>query len=182
MCVSGILKMRDKILMLLIFQVLKQIGLLVKRNLLVTVVTSSNNSRGNSIRDMGGLNLLAGGLGDVVLNIGTGHLGDSVTVLNLNRDKFDLGVINTMLSGDLMTGMFNCGSDRVSNSSDRVSNSIGSNRSNSSNGGNSSMSIRMGKVLRISLGISLQTFSAVSVHVCVIRISVSVLQLAAGMW
>merc|ERR1740128_1445246 len=112
------------------------------RNLLAAIVTSitSINSRGNML----GYNLLADGLGEFILNIGTGHLGDSVAMFNLNWDLFDLGVVNTMLSGDLTTSMFNCGGNRVGNSS--------------SNWGNSSMmsiaSIGTGKVLRISLGIS----------------------------
>merc|ERR1711892_1340704 len=65
-------------------------------------------------------------------------------MFNLNWNLFDLGVVNTMLSGDLTTSMFNCGGNRVGNSS--------------SNWGNSSMmsiaSIGTGKVLRISFSIS----------------------------
>jgi len=101
---------------------------------------------------VGGLNLLAGGLGDLVVDIATGDLGHGVAVLNLNGDKLDLGVVNTVLGGDLTASVLDGGSDRVSNS-------VGSNRGNSNGGGkrssNSVGSIRMSKELRISLSISL---------------------------
>jgi len=101
---------------------------------------------------VGGLNLLAGGLGDLVVDIATGDLGHGVAVLNLNGDKLDLGVVNTVLGGNLTASMLDGGGDRVSNS-------VGSNRGNSNGGGkrssNSVGSIRMSKELRISLSISL---------------------------
>jgi len=101
---------------------------------------------------VGGLNLLAGGLGDLVVDIATGDLGHGVAVLNLNGDKLDLGVVNTVLGGNLTASMLDSGGDRVSNS-------VGSNRGNSNGGGkrssNSVGSIRMSKELRISLSISL---------------------------
>jgi len=101
---------------------------------------------------VGGLNLLAGGLGDLVVDIATGDLGHGVAVLNLNGDELDLGVVNTVLGGNLTASVLDGGSDRVSNS-------VGSNRGNSNGGGkrssNSVGSIRMSKELRISLSISL---------------------------
>jgi len=101
---------------------------------------------------VGGLNLLAGGLGDLVVDIATGDLGHGVAVLNLDGDELDLGVVNAVLGGDLTASMLDGGSDGVSNS-------MGSNRGNSNGGGkrssNSVGSIRMSKELRISLSISL---------------------------
>merc|ERR1712086_915259 len=83
---------------------------------------------------MGSLNGFTGSLGDLVVDIGTGDLGHGVAVLNLNGDKFDLGVVNTVLGGNFTASVLDSGSDRVSNS-------MGS--------------IWMGKVLSISLGFSI---------------------------
>merc|ERR1712128_151463 len=83
---------------------------------------------------MGSLNGFTGSLGDLVVDIGTGDLGHGVAVLNLNGDKFDLGVVNTVLGGNFTASMLDSGSDRVSNS-------VGSNW--------------MSKVLSISLGFSI---------------------------
>jgi len=107
----------------------------------------------SSVGDMFGLDCFTGGLGDLVVDIGTGNLGDSVAVLNLNWDKLDLGVINAVLSGNFTASMLDI-------SFDGVSNSMGSNWSNMSNWGckrSSSKrgSIRMGKELRISFSFSL---------------------------
>ena len=105
-----------------------------------------------SMRHMSSLNLLTDGLGDLVVDILTGHLGHSVAVLNLNRNKLDLRVINTVLSGNFTASMLDCGSDGVSNS-------VGSNWGNSKRGSKRSsngMTIRMSsKELRISFGFSL---------------------------
>jgi len=65
---------------------------------------------------MGSLNRLAGGLGDLVLNWGTGNPGHSVAVLNLNWDKLDLRVVNAVLGSNLTTSMLDSSLDRVSNS------------------------------------------------------------------
>ena len=106
------------------------------------------------MRYVGSLNWLAGGLGDLVLYWGAGDLGDGVAVLNLNGDNLDLGVVNTVLGGDLTASMLDGGGDRVSNS-------VSSNGGNSSNMGsserssNSVGSIGVSKELRVSLGISL---------------------------
>jgi len=107
----------------------------------------------SSVGDMFGLDCFTGGLGDLVVDIGTGNLGDSVAVLNLNWDKLDLGVINAVLSGNFTASMLDI-------SFDGVSNSMGSNWSNMSNWGckrSSSKrgSIRMGKELRISFSFSI---------------------------
>jgi len=119
---------------------------------LVSNIGSMGN--GGSICGVGhvsGLNLLAGGLGDLVVDIATGNLGHGVAVLNLNRDKLDLGVVNTVLGGNLTASMLDSGGDRVSNS-------VGSNRGNSNGGSkrgsNSVGSIRMSEELRISLSFS----------------------------
>jgi len=102
--------------------------------------------RGNMVRDiigsmlqMNGLNRLAGGLGDLVVNIGTLDLGHNMAVLNLNWDKFNFWALNAMLSGDLATSVLDLGGDRVRNSvgnrssnSRRMRNNRSNNRSNMS--------------------------------------------------
>merc|ERR1711913_232769 len=98
---------------------------------------------------MGGLNLFAGGLGDLVVDIATGDLGHGVAVLNLNGDELDLGVVNAVLGGNLTASMLDGGSDRVSNSG-------GGKRSSDSVG-----SIRMSEELRISLSFSLTLINSV---------------------
>merc|ERR1712106_433722 len=92
---------------------------------------------------MGSLNGFTGSLGDLIVDIGTGDLGHGVAVLNLNGDKFDLGVVNTVLGGNFTASMLDSGSDRVSNS-------VGSKWSSKGMG-----SIWMSKVLSISLGFSI---------------------------
>jgi len=59
---------------------------------------------------------LTGGHGELVLHILTGDLGDSVTVLNLDRNLLDLGVVHTVLGGDLTASMLHCGSHGVGHS------------------------------------------------------------------
>merc|ERR1711892_1640235 len=97
---------------------------------------------------MGSLNGFTGSLGDLVVDIGTGDLGHGVAVLNLNGDKFDLGVVNTVLGGNFTASMLDSGSDRVSNS-------VGSNWGNSKRSSKGMGSIWMSKVLSISLGFSI---------------------------
>merc|ERR1712123_352256 len=99
--------------------------------------------------NMGGLHWLTGGLGDLVLNVRAGHLGDGVAVLNLDRDQLDLGVVDTVLSGDGSAGVLHCGGHRVGNS-------VGGRQSN---GGNSmgkwgSSVGESSKVLSISISFS----------------------------
>ncbi len=107
---------------------------------------------GNGV-GVGGLNSLAGGLGQRVLNISASNLGDGVAVLNLNRDNLDLGVVNTVLGGDLTTSVLHGSDSRVSNS---VSN--GSNMGNGSGGitgmSNGSGGITGISVVSISIGLS----------------------------
>merc|ERR1712123_426103 len=98
---------------------------------------------------MGGLHWLTGGLGDLVLNVRAGHLGDGVAVLNLDRDQLDLGVVDTVLGGDSSAGVLHCGGRRVGNS-------VGGRQSN---GGNSvgkwgSSVGETSKVLSISISFS----------------------------
>jgi len=112
-------------------------------NLLPSVVTKSG---GNSMGHMGGLHGLAGGLGDLVLNISAGHLGDGVAVLHLHGDQLHLGVVHAVLGGHLTAGVLHSGGHRVGNS-------VG-NRGNSSNGGNTSSIGETSKVLGISLSLS----------------------------
>jgi len=116
---------------------------------LLSSVGGVSKSRGDSVGDVSGLNGLTGGLGDLVLNVGTGDLGDGVAVLDLDGDKLDLGVVNTVLGGDLSAGVLDVGGHRVGDS-------VG-NRGDSSNRGSSegSGSVReSSKVLSISLSIS----------------------------
>jgi len=113
----------------------------------------SNGGSIGGVGDVGGLNGLTGGLGDLVVDIATGDLGHGVAVLNLNGDNLDLGVINTVLSGNLTASVLDGGGDGVSNS---VSSNRGnSNRGSSERSSNSVGSIRVSEELRISLGISL---------------------------
>jgi len=113
----------------------------------------SNGGSIGGVGDVGGLDGLTGGLGDLVVDIATGDLGHGVAVLNLNGDNLDLGVVNTVLSGDLTASVLDGGGDGVSNS---VSSNWGnSNRGSSERSSNSVGSIRVSKELRISLGISL---------------------------
>jgi len=55
-------------------------------------------------------------LGDLILNWSTGNFGDGVAVLNLNWDKLDLWVINTMLGSHFTASVLDSSLDRVSNS------------------------------------------------------------------
>ena len=64
---------------------------------------------------MGGLDGLAGGLGDQVLVVGASDLGDGVAVLHLHGDNLDLGVVNTVLGGHLAAGVLHGGDSRVGN-------------------------------------------------------------------
>jgi len=97
--------------------------------------------RDNMVRDliggmlqMNGLNRLTGGLGDLVVDIGTLDLGHNVAVLNLNWDKFNFWAVNAVLGGDLATCMLDLGGHRVRNSvGNRSSNSRRMNNSRSNN-------------------------------------------------
>jgi len=113
----------------------------------------SNGGSIGGVGDVGGLNGLTGGLGDLVVDIAAGDLGHGVAVLNLNGDNLDLGVINTVLSGNLTASVLDGGGDGVSNS-------VSSNRGNSNWGSSerssdSVGSIGVSKELRISLGLGI---------------------------
>jgi len=122
---------------------------------LISKTISSMGNRGSisGMRDMGSLNGFTGSLGDLVVDIGTGDLGHGVAVLNLNGDKFDLGVVNTVLGGNFTASVLDSGSDRVSNSVG--SNWSNMNRGNSKRSSKGMGSIWMSKVLSISLGLSI---------------------------
>merc|ERR1740123_2987210 len=68
-----------------------------------------------SVGGGGGDNGLTGGLGKLVLDIGTGDLGDGVAVLHLDGDLDDLGVVNAVLSGDLTASVLHGLGDGVGN-------------------------------------------------------------------
>jgi len=113
----------------------------------------SNGGSIGGVGDVGGLNGLTGGLGDLVVDIATGDLGHGVAVLNLNWDNLDLGVINTVLSGNLTASVLDGGGDGVSNS-------VSSNRGNSNWGSSERSSDSVGSIwvskeLRISLGLGI---------------------------
>merc|ERR1712061_919815 len=106
------------------------------------------------MRGGGGDDGLTGGLGQLVLNIGTGDLGDGVAVLNLNGDLDDLGVVNAVLGGDLTASVLHGLGDRVGNSVGNGKRS--SNRGNSGDRGSSVGSVvSVGEVLSISIGLSI---------------------------
>merc|ERR1719206_358202 len=65
------------------------------------------------------LHRFTGGLGDLVINIRALDFGNNMTVLNLNWNKLHLGVVNTMLSGNLATSVLHFGCHRMSNSMGR---------------------------------------------------------------
>ena len=66
--------------------------------------------------NVGGLHRLADGLGDGVVDRGAGDLGDDVAVLDLNGDTLHLGVVHTVLGGDLAAGVLHSGNGRVGHS------------------------------------------------------------------
>jgi hypothetical protein len=80
----------------------------------------------SSVRHVGSLNGLAGGLGDLVLNRGADNLGHGVAVLNLNRDELHLGVVHAVLGGNLATGVLDGSLDWVSYSVSNRGNMVGS--------------------------------------------------------
>jgi len=117
------------------------------KDLLPSVVSNSRVSKG-SMGHVGGLNGLTSGLGDIVLHWGTGHLGDDVAVLNLDRDKLDLGGIRTVLSGDGTASVLHIGGHGVGNS-------MGSDGGNMGSSQRSSGIRKTTKVLGIGISLSL---------------------------
>jgi len=102
---------------------------------------------------VGGLNSLASGLGECVLNISASDLGDGVTVLNLDGNNLNLGVINTVSGGNLTASVLHGGDSRVGNG---VSN--GGNMGNGSDGGvgkRSDSGVSVSVELSISIGFSI---------------------------
>lgn len=92
---------------------------------------------------MGGLDGLTGGLGDHVLDVRAGNLGDGVAMFDLNGDDFDGGVVDAVLGGDLAASVLHSGHSRVGNSV-----------SNGGDGGVGSGETTIGEELGISVGIS----------------------------
>ena len=127
--------------------------------LLAVAVASVVSCRGSdsSVGGGAGDDGLAGGLGELVLDISAGDLGDGVAVLDLDGDLDDLGVVNAVLGGDLTAGGLDGGLQRVSNS-------VGGNR-----GGESGVVVGSSQELRVSLGISLSLGNVVSGTCQVIR-------------
>ena len=122
------------------------------------VVGDGERSSVGGVRGGGGDDGLTGGLGQLVLNIGTGDLGDGVAVLDLDGDLDDLGVVNAVLGGDLTAGVLHCLGDGVGDSVGNGQRSGGNSVSNSDGGGDSVVGKRgnsVGKVLGISLSVGL---------------------------
>jgi len=117
-----------------------------------SVYLSHDGGMGESISgNMGGLNRLTGGLGDHVLNVRAGDLGDGVAVLNLDGNNLDLGVVDTVLGGDLTASMLDSGDSRVGNSV--------SHRGNSSSIGGSKSAVGEDLGIGISVSLSLDNMS-----------------------
>jgi len=129
--------------------------------------------------NVGGLNRLAGGLGDGVLDVSAGNLGDSVAVLNLDGDDLHLGVVDAVLGGDLVAGVLDGGHSRVGNSMGNGGDSSVGNRGNSGVGKGSTGGVGKGSTgnmgtiggsntsiedLSISLSLSLGLSISLSLH------------------
>merc|ERR1740123_773324 len=105
-----------------------------------------------SVGGGGGDNGLTGGLGKLVLDIGTGDLGDGVAGLNLDRDLDDLGVVNAVLGGDLTASVLH-------GLGDGVGNGVGNGQRSGNRGDSDSRGSGVGGVVAVgevlSIGISL---------------------------
>merc|ERR1711981_651664 len=125
------------------------------------MVGNWEGSSHGSVGGGGGDDGLTGGLGQLVLNISAGDLGDGVAVLDLDGDLDDLGVVNAVLGGDLTASVLH-------GLGDGVGNSVGNGQRSGSNGdgGSNGVSQRssdgvvgedtgVGEVLGISLSIGL---------------------------
>ena len=124
-------------------------------HLLAVAVASMVSGRGNGVGGGGGDNGLTGGLGQLVLNIGTGDLGDGVAVLNLDGDLDDLGVVNAVLGGDLTASVLHGLGDGVGNSVGNGQRSNGMSHSNGGSDGVGKGKTGVGEVLGISISLGL---------------------------
>jgi hypothetical protein len=83
----------------------------------ITTISISAISMGKRVGgNVGGLHRLTDGLGDGVLHGSAGHLGDNVAVLDLNGHALHLGVVHTVLGGDLTASVLDSCDSRVGNS------------------------------------------------------------------
>merc|ERR1719153_1864577 len=137
----------------------------------------------------GGHHGLTGGHGELVLHILTGDLGDGVTVFYIDRNLLDLGVVHTVLSGDLTASMLHSSSDGVchsmgnggrgdmvshSNRSSVVSNSDGGSMVSNSKRSSGSKRSTVGEVLRVSLSFGVSISNGFSLSLAMmIRSSVT---------
>ena len=119
------------------------------------VVGDWEGSSHGSVGGGGGDDGLAGGLGQLVLDIGTGDLGDGVAVLNLDGDLDDLGVVNAVLGGDLTAGVLHGLGDGVGNSVGNGQRSNGMSHSNGGSDGVGKGKTGVGEVLGISISLGL---------------------------
>merc|ERR1712126_241470 len=121
----------------------------------VSCIGYRGSDRYSGVLSGGGHHGLAGGHGELVLDGSAVNLGDGVTVLNLDGNLDDLGVVHTVLSGDLTASMLHSSSDGVGHSMGNGSRSNCDGGSSRSNGSISGMSVRGSEVLGISLSVSL---------------------------
>jgi len=119
------------------------------------VVGDGERSSVGGVRGGGGDDGLTGGLGQLVLNIGTGDLGDGVAVLNLDGDLDDLGVVNAVLGGDLTASVLHSLGDGVGNSVGNGQRSNGMSHSNGGSDGVGKGKTGVGEVLGISISLGL---------------------------
>jgi len=144
-----------------------------------SLVDNSDRTGESVSGNVGGLNRLAGGLGDGVLDVSAGNLGDSVAVLNLDGDDLHLGVVDAVLGGDLVAGVLDGGHSRVGNSMGNGGDSSVGNRGNSGVGKGSTGGVGKGSTgnmgtiggsntsiedLSISLSLSLGLSISLSLH------------------
>ena len=132
-----------------------ELGFKVLHLLAVAVGSVVVGGGGNGVGGGGGDDGLTGGLGKLVLDIGTGDLGDGVAVLNLDGDLDDLGVVNAVLGGDLTAGVLH-------GLGDRVGNSVGNGQRSGNRGDSDSRGSGVGSVVAVSKVLSISISIGVS--------------------
>ena len=131
-----------------------ELGLKVLHLLAVAVGSVVVSGGGNGVGGGGGDDGLTGGLGKLVLDIGTGDLGDGVAVLHLDGDLDDLGVVNAVLGGDLTASVLHGLGDGVGNGVGNGQRS-GDRGDSDSRGSGVGGVVAVGKVLSISISLRL---------------------------
>ena len=113
-----------------------------------------DSHRGHGVLGGGSDDGLAGGLGQLVLDILAGDLGDGVAVLDLDGDLNDLGVVNAVLGGDLTAGVLHSLGDGVGHGvgHGQRSNGVGESNGGDMVGKGSSMGDQTGVGKRSTVG------------------------------